>query len=207
LGETVCGARWSDEPNFAYPRTVVLTSPQTFLDKCPPLPYSHEDIESMTADVVRELRTTGRHRPFLRVDITGQVLDHEGRIRAIAAKRLGCEIIPVEIYFYDEKYYEYLEPPRELPPLKPQRWTEIYTRRGEPVPPTHAFHMDGLTVRVLGPATQKADMPGGGGNNGGWMGEERDIDAERLEEALRKARRIRKEKPKEWAEAIARASK
>ena len=146
-----CEARWIDDTNFDYPCKVVQMSPQEFLDLCPPMPYTHEELRSMVDGVVRELKTTGRYRPFLKVSLSGQVLEHEGRIRAVAAKRLGCERIPVEVYFYDEEHDEYLEPPEGLPKLKPQRWQEPYIMRGEQVPPTHTLHIDGLTVRMLGP--------------------------------------------------------
>ena len=148
---TACEARWSDEPNLLYPHSVVQLRPQAFLDLCPPLPYTHESLKSMVADVVEELKTKGRYKPFFKVNLSGQVLDHEGRIRAIAAKRLGCRKIPVEVYFYDEEYREYLEPPKKLPPLESQRWWEFHIRRGEPVPPVHTFYVAGLMVRMLGP--------------------------------------------------------
>ncbi|MBA7680298.1 hypothetical protein ES703_88612 [subsurface metagenome] len=149
---TACEARWSDEPNLLYPHSVVQLRPQAFLDLCPPLPYTHENLKSMVADVVEELKTKGRYKPFFKVNLSGQVLDHEGRIRAIAAKRLGCWKIPMEVYFYDEEYREYLKPPKKLPPLEPQRWREFHIRRGKPVPPVHTFYMAGLMVRVLGAA-------------------------------------------------------
>lgn len=138
--------KWRKDSNFDYPHTVVLLSPKQFLELTPPLPYREEYLERASSELMKELTTGEMYRPWLKVDPTGKVLEHEGRTRAVAAARLGCEL-PVELYFFDKESYEYLEPPERLPSLKPQEWDERMKKEVE----VKKVRIDGVEVSVLCP--------------------------------------------------------
>jgi len=110
---------WRSESYKTWARRLVHMSPTKFLSLCTKPPqWSQSSIKGIQNRIKQGKAV---ETPYLDVNIkTGEVTGHEGRHRAIVARRMGIKKIPVHVYFKEYK--------------KGQYWGTFVTAKGKRLP-------------------------------------------------------------------------